>query len=130
MQAVACRGHFIGPRATVDATLYHPCFLENWCGCGYSQPFKDRHNEKLSLGVQSSRDASTPLLERSARHFLKAHRDGELLSFGQRRWTHQDRSSVGSPKAEAAEGPGTSKKKDSTRHKQTVGYSGFNWPLL
>lgn len=84
------------------------------------QPFRDRHNEMLSLRVRSSRDASTLFLERSARHFLKANRDDGLHPSGQRRWTHQDRSSMGSPKAEAAEGTGTSKKKDSARHKQTL----------
>lgn len=120
VQAVGCRGHIIGPRATVDATLYNLCLLASSGGSGCTQPFRDKHNEMLSLGLRSSRDASTPILGRSARHFLKACRDGGLHPSAQRRWTHRDHSSVGSPKAEAAEGTGTSKKKDSTRHKQTV----------
>lgn len=129
VQARWCRCHFIGPRGTMDTILYNPCFIEKFCGSGYSQPFRDRHNEMLSLRVRSSRDASTLFLERSARHFLKANRDDGLHPSGQRRWTHQDRSSMGSPKADAAEGTGTSKKKDSARHKQTVGYGCFSWLL-
>ncbi|XP_041928523.1 atypical kinase COQ8A, mitochondrial isoform X1 [Alosa sapidissima] len=108
------------PRTTVDSTQYHPCFVESCCASGNTQPLRDGHDEMLSLGVRSRGNASTLILGRSTHHLLKACRDGGLHPSGQMRWTHQDHSSVGSTKAEAAEGTGTSKKKDSTRHKQTL----------
>ncbi|XP_062378341.1 atypical kinase COQ8A, mitochondrial [Sardina pilchardus] len=107
------------PRAAVDSTPYHPSCVENGTS-GNTQPFRDRHNEMLSPGVRSRGNASALILGRPARHLLKACRDGGLHPSGQMRWTHRDHSSAGSTKAEAAEGTGTSKKKDSSRHKQTL----------
>ena len=120
VQAVRCRSQFLSPRATVGATQYQPYFLESSCGSGLTGPCRYRQDEMLSLGIRSREDANTVNLGRSTGHLLKACRDGGLHPSGQRRWTHQDHSSVGSTKAGAVEGTGTTKKKDSTRHKQTV----------
>ncbi|XP_012677863.1 atypical kinase COQ8A, mitochondrial [Clupea harengus] len=120
LQAVRCRSQFLSPRATVGATQYQPYFLESGCGSGLTGPCRYRQDEMLSLGIRSREDANTVNLGRSTGHLLKACRDGGLHPSGQRRWTHQDHSSVGSTKAGAVEGTGTTKKKDSTRHKQTL----------
>ncbi|KAL2098844.1 hypothetical protein ACEWY4_005324 [Coilia grayii] len=116
-QVFRCRTDFLSPSTIQDVTHCHPCFQES--RSGYTQSCSDRHDGIMVTGVRWKGNANTNPW-RSTRQFLKACRASGLHLFGQRRWTHQYCSSGSSNNAETVEGAGSSKKKDSTRHKQTL----------